>query len=224
VDKGGIYLKGHDLYSSNWSPDLSAFRQELITPYYKRHLMDECRLVDVKLQDIFKFVEKDLDFWNQILPCQVEAFIEDSKIPYEKTEDELIDQLIRLELYKTFEGSELKKHTKTSFFDNSNRLNFHGIGIIDKKEENISISMSPLGSLIDLPIFVSEEVPVNILKNHKIIKKIYIPEYAPSLLEIIHGIFWEISFYGPPDLRNKERSNLKSIADTLNLSDKKDSK
>lgn len=115
-----------------------------------------------------------------------------------------------LELYQCWE-----KDSTTGKLEGTSRLSFHGVGFLlqedvlqddwvaHKKGTRIqwAIEFTPIEELLDLPLRYNPEVPVYECGSGRTYGnklEVLRPE-NPTLLQVIHGIFWEISFNGGPE-------------------------
>ena len=89
----------------------------------------------------------------------------------------------------------------------------------DKEEyrEKYALDFSPIYSLADYPIKICNQLSV-IDEDAKNSVDTYVKiDCQPSitLIELLHVIFWEISFNGPPEERNESMKKLKGMAKEL---------
>ena len=130
-----------------------------------------------------------------------------------------VDERIEyLELYQQW-----SLDTSTSVYGPTQRLHLHGIGFElqedseehhRKKGERIqwSISLTPLRELLPLPLLVNPEVQFT---EDDLNAKAYGDEISRArhpdvtLGQVIHGVLWELSFHGAPEMQSGVLEELK---------------
>jgi hypothetical protein len=148
---------------------------------------------DVTLADIFRAVEQDpdlvsfLEHWSW---CDIDAFHTEARKPPTATSD-----LSHIEIAKYFEWDE---HEAQETVDVS------GIGKPDEHGmTHYGIDFTPVNQLSHLPVRLRPEMEIR--KDHKRIGE------APctfTLLDVLGEIYWEISFYGTPEDRDRQGAEL----------------
>ena len=136
------------------------------------------------------------------------------------TSDSAADERIEyLELYQQWSFD-----TATCVYGSTQRLQLHGIGIElqedsaehgRKKGERIhwSISLTPLRELLPLPLLVNPEVQIT---EDDLNAKAYGDEITRArhpdvtLGQVVHGVLWELSFHGAPEMQSDVMEELKS--------------
>ncbi|MEM4379309.1 MAG: hypothetical protein QXL01_01300 [Thermoplasmatales archaeon] len=207
-----ILKKNGVLEYTEWVYDESQDRGEYVTKIVPKdeilaHLFDTCELdVNVTLRDIFQLVADNELIFSAIMPrCYVSPYLKESQKPAEKE-----TEIEYLELYTDLSLSNTKYEVdKPRFVQGLFLPQFHGIGKIleqdddtgYKKGDRISWSLSyqPVSNLLDLPVKIRDCVCVydDIDWEKKYPNIEATPVY--TLLQIIYGIFWEISWYGSPE-------------------------
>jgi len=226
-----IYFRKDKLFESAFKPEFSAYLQSDVTANFKKYLFNNCEVSEeTTLGDLITFMEKDLPFWKSIIPFNLELFIEESK-KENKNIDDKEDKIEFLELYQFLETTSSlgKKEFQGILFPN-----FHGVGFAKKDETALffslkkgdrisySVSMSPINELVHLPVRLNKKSSLIIQEiNFKKTQIIELGEGPYSLIGIIYGIFWEISFYGPPVSRNNIKNNLIQQGKSLPLTKNK---
>ena len=228
-----VYLKKDKLFESDFKSEFRAYLQSDVTADFKKYLFRDCEISEeTTLGDLIAFMEKDLPFWQSIIPFNLELFIEESK-KENKNINNKEDEIEFLELYQFLETDILgKKEFHGILFPS-----FHGVGFAKKEEPapfrslkkgdriNYSVSMSPVNELVHLPVRLNKETNLILQKrNFKKTQVIELGEGPYSLIGIIYGIFWEISFHGPPVSRNNIKNSLVQQVNSLTLAKSKISK
>ena len=134
-------------------------------------------------------------------------------------DDSSADERIEyLELYQQW-----SLDTSTSVYGPTQRLHLHGIGFElqedsaehgRKRGERIhwSISLTPLRELLPLPLFVNPEVQIteddlNAKAYGDEISRVRHPDV--TLGQVVHGVLWELSFHGAPEMQSGVLDELK---------------
>jgi hypothetical protein len=101
--------------------------------------------------------------------------------------------------------------------DGMTRANFHGIGFPDANNERIhwGVSLSSSSTLIDLPLQLN--TTCDVYKDYEMTPYLTLPNISYTLIEVIYGIIWELSFFGGPQERQEKKEELDSMVDDLEL-------
>jgi hypothetical protein len=157
---------------------------------------------------VFDLIEANLDDLEPILGNWVKEFVEESKQPYEPKEDR---ELERLELYWFLE-SDAEFGTDGMTFPS-----FHGIG---KNGDKYGVDFSSCHTLMELPLMLKENAEI----YHRDQKyqsdgssMVVLPKVGYTLMGILYGIIWELSFFGPPKKRDEEAKKLMELAEDARL-------
>lgn len=148
---------------------------------------------DVTLADIFRAVEQDPDllrFLEQWSWCDLSAFHAEARKPATAPSD-----LSYIELTKYFEWDE---HEAQETIDVS--------GIGEPGEHGVThygIDFTPVNQLVHLPVRLRPEMEIR--KDHK---KLGEAPCTFTLLDVLGEIYWEISFYGSPEDRDRQGAEL----------------
>ena len=136
------------------------------------------------------------------------------------TDDSAADERIEyLELYQQWSFD-----TSTSVYGPTQRLHLHGIGFElqedseehhRKKGERIhwSVSLTPLRELLPLALLVNPEVHIteddlNARAYGDEISRVRHPDM--TLGQVVHGVLWELSFHGAPEMQSDVMEELKN--------------
>lgn len=185
------------------------------------HLEDECTLdSDVTLKDVFLLLNTELDLYDSVVRNWCKELVTEGLSGSPKKDSD-IDYL---ELYYHLEYSRFDKDDTFSLLG-LKRPDFHGIGKVleedqdfCKKGERIpySLSFQSTTTLIDLPLKLKHSVEVyeddfskkSVNPAPTLIKFDHIPF---TLFDILYGIVWELSFYGPPERRDEKGQEILNI-------------
>lgn len=78
-----------------------------------------------------------------------------------------------------------------------------------------AIEMTPVYELVGLPIKLNTKFNIYNGKDFRCEKPMYSSNKNFSLLEILYGIFWELTFFGSPVERDKMSDSLKKQVDDI---------
>jgi hypothetical protein len=176
------------------------------------------------LKDIFSICENSkipIDVLGKMLNCHyVLDLIEESKLEYNKNQDDDYSNIEYLELY--FLGDQdIYDGNRTDF----SHWAFHGVGIKGKIGEDVlkccklsdsekieyrekyAIELTPVYKLIDYKIYINNKMIINENIDQKII------DFRPSitLIELLFSIFYELSFCGSPKDRDMQTEKLMNV-------------
>lgn len=200
---------GGKLYYRKWFMDERKGKVFDVSDRPLKFLMHDCELDPaVTLRDVFDLIEANLDDLEPILGNWVKEFVEESKQPYKPKEDR---ELERLELYWFLE-SDAEFGTDGMAFPS-----FHGIG---KNGDKYGVDFSSCHTLMELPLTLKEDAEI----YHRDQKykssgssMVVLPKVGYTLMGILYGIIWELSFFGPPKKRDEEVKKLMAIAEDARL-------
>lgn len=196
---------GAKLYKSKWNSDIQDYEKTDVTDELIFHLMGQCSIEDgVTLRDIFLLAKQNIEFLEPLINNWIEELIEEG---LSETNEPALD-IDYLELYHSFYIFD-KEISGFSF------PSFHGVGVAKEDDffykkgdkVNYGIDFSPANELIDLPIKLSKTTNLEISKNKY--QEYTTEEY--TLLGILYGVFWELSFCGSPENRDIKKLELMKI-------------
>ena len=204
IYKGGL-LKG-----LAWNKKTKKNKEVDLTNKLQYHLYDECELEDgVVLKDLLILADKHRDFLSPITTDSPDWL------------GELIDEGLNGPFKDTGDVETLELNWRGSLSNwDSEKLNtyvhFEGLGKppndetwedwpIDKPV-NYALDMSSANSLSELPIKLNKKMIIYDERDErdKKFNQIFLETNSDfTLLDILKGVFWEISFHGSPKDRNK---------------------
>lgn len=197
---------GGKLYYKKWFMDERKGQVFDITDRPLGFLMHDCELdPNLTLRDVFDFIEMHLDSLEPILGNWVREFIDESKQPYEEKEER---ELERLELYWFIEADQEFGTSGLAY------PSFHGIG---KNGDRYGVDFSACNSLMHLPLSLKTDAEVFMRTPDRQHSTIVLPSVGYTLIGILYGIIWELSFFGPPKKRDEEVKKLMEIAEDARL-------
>ena len=205
IKKGGELIHQSQRYNeekSKWEKKVKDVSDNAVA-----YLFEECKLdKGVTLKDVFLLLKRDIKLFDRILGNWCGEIVEDALAnPEEASEDFLC-----LELYTTIVVSQLGKKYEG---DSSPFPSFHIWGKHEGEEIGYSLMGCPTGSLLELPLKLKGTTLTLCEKNKGEFKvkcscgadkeaeyrnamKNYNWDTNYSLGQILHGILWELSFYG----------------------------
>jgi hypothetical protein len=202
-----LKLTPKGLFEFNWNSE----KKKYIGKKVKKnriflHLRDSCEIAKgTTLQNIFDIVDSYKllkTFISQYSLCKdIEAFHKQAKETPQWEKDE--EKIEYLEIKHTPNTSDYK--SKTSY---STHVGFYGVGPTPDKI-TYSISYSPMYKLSHLPVKLNKNFIIKEPYNRKTHNKDNMPKNLVkattdfSLLEILDGIYWDISFMGGPEENEK---------------------
>lgn len=214
------------LKGKRWDSDEREWREYDVTDKALFHLMDKCELAEgVTLRDVCLLVKQDLDVYKIIVNNWVEDFIDEAfREPKGQEKEIAIDNepLDYLELYWMLEIDERYGGVPLAAFPS-----FHGIGWSEEEQgpTQWGVEFMPMCLIIDLPLKINDTVTLCEEGTGDARKK-YTPPFVRefkgaycTLMQIIYGIFWEMSFFGSPIKRDEIKQNIVEDIENLNPDD-----
>lgn len=224
----GLYLKaGGALEQVRWIYDQTAAQGEYV-PFDVGNraiefLFQPVKLADdLRLRDVFLLVQRNPELlrvlrrdWAEELLA--EALQGEAK-PYTGEYDP--EGIEFLELY-----AQWNYNSQTTEYTGISRLDFHGVGYelredvkqgdwvvhVAGSRVQWGISFSPLGELLDIPLRLSPEVLIcedDTASGQWGCKVAEAVCFEVTLGQVLHGVFWELSFNGGPADRQQRRDEL----------------
>jgi hypothetical protein len=180
-----------------------------ITDKLSNYLFERVRFVDdLRLKDILLLVKNNIDFLEPIIGNWCREIVEKGLTnikPYSNTYDS--DGIEYLEFYRYLQIEKDYREKADSgkrLVEGIDELSFHGIGFELKDEYNYhskgtrinwSLGFTKVNEIADTPIRINPEIPIyNIDCTRDVVGA-----YEPRLINIIRELFYEMSWYGPPD-------------------------
>lgn len=209
LKKGGVLIK------AKWDSETEDYINHDVTEIGFRYLYDKIHFEEgLTLRDIFLFVRENVDFYNTIFGNWLSEYVAEAFSEDCVSEDTFHAQEIQyLELY-------FRDEIDGDFLNSDLFPGFHGIGVSEednyfsKKGETIQfgVDFAPIKSILDLPVILSPKKQV--LTGNKI-KEYSFDDY--TLGGVLHGIFWEISFFGSPEGKRETVDSFSKLTESVPL-------
>ncbi len=188
-----VHITKRGIQALKWDGDVGQYLEEEIRSGLQV-LRCACHIdADVTLGDIFHTVEQDPDlvrFLEQWSWCNVKAFHSEARKPANESSD-----LSYIEIAKHFEWGE---HEAQETIHVSAIMQAGDDGIT-----NYGLDFIPVNQLVHLPVRLRPELEI-----HKDFEKVGEARCNFTLLDVLGEIYWEISFFGSPEDRDRESAEL----------------
>lgn len=210
--------KGGKISFWDWDSDIAGYTEIDVTNSVSKWLFEPCLIEEgVTLRDIFSILNTDLDFFGKLINCYLTEFVPEGLSSTEEKEDGL--EYLELKFYP--EHSIDKKYGNS--FYGMMTPHFSGIGYIldkdtdfSKKGDRItySVAFTEISKLMDIPVKLNDIMEITVadydVKNwHK--NTITFDGTTFTFIQIILGIFEEISFHGNTENKNDHLEQLNNI-------------
>jgi len=154
-------------------------------------LFEPCELAaKVTLRDIFLLIERHIDVFDKLLGNWCKKLTEEA---LSARDFEPVSEIQYLELMFYLELDDGNLY-------GMDRPDFHGVG---KNQEDYSIVFSPTYQIVDLPLVLGG---VKTQSGEKY-------QTTFTLGKILHGILWELSFYGAPKDRDEKAQEISKFSE-----------
>lgn len=210
--------KGGKLIEFDWNGDKQKYIKKDITKLAIAFLFNPCSFEKGStLRDVFLLLDTNLKMFHVILGNWCDTVVKEGLKPLPKNYKETEIEYIELSYNK-----QLEVENKVKKLDGMGFPELHGIGFVQKtnryalksqgayleckagKRMSFSIALSPPNELSLLPIKLNKTF--KIFNDFKCIEKYEDNQF--TLGQILYGIFWELTFYGPPKKSSKVREDL----------------
>lgn len=179
------------------------------------HLHDKVELeANIKLLDIMLLLKPHCDTLSPILTAQKTTLLKLINESLETATDKntnidylRVRQIITLDNYGENKSTQLRRH-----------ISFDGIGKstdLGIQEDVFSVSLMPASNIVNLPVILDHSIMINDERTVKNNSKLPEATHDFSLFDVIFGIFWELSWYGPPSDRDAVMSKLADKIDDV---------
>ena len=202
-----LLKKGGMLELKYWDTETRSNLTRDVTDQATFNLMRQCELDDdVTLRDVFLVLQRDIDVYKIVINNWVEELVEEAFRPAERESD--VDHL-ELYWHITADRDEKFPSAPVAHFPS-----FHGWGDYSDGSGKgaIGLMMSKVSTLMDYPLKLKDEV---LFIDDTDAKNPITTEYKGAtytLLHILYGIIWEMSFLGGPADRDAE---IESMNETM---------
>jgi hypothetical protein len=190
-----VHITKRGIQALKWESEVRQYVEQKISTAL-HVLRCACHLdAGLTLGDIFRAVEQDPDlvrFLAEWSWCNVDAFHSEACKPA-VTE---ASDLAYIEIAKYFEWDE-REAQETIHVSGIGEPNEHGA-------THYGLDFTPVNELVHLPIRLRPEMEIH--KDHQ---KLGEAPCTFTLLDVLGEIYWEISFYGGPEDRDREGAELR---------------
>ncbi len=215
LKKGGK-LVGHEYGRTN-------YRDRTVAA--PTHLFDHCELADdIMLRDVFHLLNRNLKLYDTIFGNWCKEIVT-SGLSKRFKRDPKTDDIDFLELYCDIAEHDYGKKypASTSGF---RRLSFDGVGVLKKDFKDgsgmkkgdtvrFAVELTEPWKLTSYPLKLRKTIEIRreLPKKNELIATFRNPEF--TLGDILYGIIWELSFYGPPETAKKFAESLNKMRDDI---------
>lgn len=156
---------------------------------------------NLKVRDLFTVVENNLELFSSILPYHIEEFLKESKIP------------IDIKIDRPDSKLEFAWANVHDLFDDTSEYysNVSLSIVVPDDEMKYGVDFLPANILVDMIAVQNVEYKVNGQFEASGQQYDFGIKYF-NLLDIIQNMFYDISFYGPPERREE---NIKTIKENI---------
>jgi hypothetical protein len=198
-------LKGGQLVRTDWDAIVKVKKTinvESVLPY----LCCECELESgVKFADLLTLIRKDCDLLSYLLTSGpwLKEIIEEGDKPYVRDDDSVSS----LEVYWAAEVSDYNDADELDEY-----TSIHGLG---GAEGPYALDFAPINTLTELEVKLNTEYKVYDVRDGLVDAPVLVSAQKQfKLLDILRGVFWELSFHGSIKNRDERVASIKqSIAD-----------
>jgi len=186
--------KGGKIITSEWDFDENDFVEREVTDDEILFYIHDSVCLDkgVDLKDIFLLIATNIEIYSVVVACPfLIELVEEALEPADFYKDS--NSIIGLEFKRIME---IDGPWMDHFFE------FYGLG----EDKNYSLDFFPLNELISYPVYLNETV---LIKNKKRKLPILKTRQVFTLSEFLNGVIDELSFMGPPDLKEFTFESLK---------------
>lgn len=222
-----IIKKDGKLFQTKWVYDEQkeegSYQTFDVTENSFNYLYEYCELdKDVTLKDIFLLLNNELELYNLLLRNWTSEIVKEGLSDQEVSDKE--SDVEYLELYYFGEYRRFEKDEPYTLHG-AKFPSFHGIGYELQEDRDgwkkgtrvpYSLSFQSANKLINLPVRLNKEFSVSkddYVDNTHTDVFIKFDAMPYTLFDILYGIMWELSFYGPPAKRDEEGQKIKDIMD-----------
>lgn len=202
IRRGGLaeYLR--------WDADSESMVGTDVTDRVYRHLFSECELEDgVTLRDLLLLVQRNIAVFEQVLPYWCREFVEEGlsgRPP--RTESGGLEFLeLSWNIYYSSEEKAIGGWAFPAFEGwGPPRDDYPG----EEATVNYSLMASRVNDLVDLPVRLRQEVSITDSDARGDREPLIRAEKCDYTLgQALFGVIWELSWFGPPEERDKQLSD-----------------
>jgi len=230
-----LLTKEGQLLLRRWDPDTRSYLTHDITAKAPRFLFVPCELEDgVILEHIFKLINQNIELYEEIIGLWCREFVEEAfssesnpdVTKHPNTDPTMLETdpgaLEYLELHWNIAPYYVEERELRLALCGFQFPEFSGMGpILEKKLHGknpgervvYGIDFTSTKKLKHLPLKVNNKARITLHANQEDTQIIEIE--SPTLGQIIHGIFWELSFFGGPAARDSKAKEFDSILENI---------
>jgi hypothetical protein len=194
--------KGGRLFIKEWDGEESDFvEQEVDVEEFAFHFYDSiCLDKDIKLRDVFLMAKQNLAACSMSVGCPfLDDLIDEALATPKKNKNKSGMVALRLAwsvfIEEEDEGESILDH-----------ISFHGIG-----DKEYALEFTPLNELALYPLIIDEDYVVYDSREDE---KIHLSTKKKfTLIDLLRGIIDELSYMGPPDIREFALAELQKSAE-----------
>lgn len=195
--------KGGKLFIKDWDGDENDFvEQEVDNEEFMFHFYDSiCLDKGVTLRDVFLMVKQNLEVCSIAVGCPfLDDLVDEALATPKKNKDRSGMVGVRLTwcVFIEEEGDEEK-----SILDH---ISFHGIG-----DKEYALEFTPINEIVMCPLIMDEEYVVRDGSKDEIIHLSTKKKF--NLIDLLRGVIDELSYMGPPDIREFALAELQKSAE-----------
>jgi hypothetical protein len=195
------------LVSSYWDKESKSFKEEDVTNQSIRLVFENCQLhAETTLQDVFLLLNSQIEMFVLFFGSLVEEMTNEALIPASNKTDDIKF----LELYWHL-SYDVDPFTNKEVLAGTRFPSFHGVG----ENDFYSVALSKINNLTHLKLKLRDEAIIHDFRKevNTEIAKFANMEYTFG--QIIHGIIWELTFYGSPTMRDEMSKTLQKRIDDI---------
>jgi len=188
--------KGGRLFIKEWDKDYNDFiEKEMINEELMFHFYDSiCLERGITLKDLFLLVKKHVDALSLIVGCPfLDDLVEEALSSPVKSRDKIGMVVLKLSWFSFIEQDKIYEC-----------LRFYGMG-----NDSYSLEFTPINELVFYPLILDEEYIIVGEKEEEKFKS----SKDFKLIDLLRGVIDELSYMGPPDIREFARSEISKKSD-----------
>jgi hypothetical protein len=176
---------------------------------------------DLRLKDIFVLVKNNIDFLEPVIQNWCREIVEEGLtniVPYTAEYNPANIEYLDFYRYISIEPDHEDKNSGMSYIEGNDEVGIHGIGFELQEDYNHhsagtrinwGLGFIPNNEIADTPVKIGQTI-----KLYELIRSNDCKEYKaynPRLIDILHELFYELSWYGPPKQRDDKKEELKGM-------------
>lgn len=223
-----LLTKEGRLLLRHWDPDTKSYLTHDVTAKAPKFLFVPCELEDgVILEHLFRIVSQNIELYEEIIGlwCREfikEAFSSETPITDASAFETDSNELEYLELHWNIAPYYVEERDLRLALCGFQFPEFSGMGpILEKKLHGknpgervvYGVDFTSTKKLKHLPLKINNKARISLHANQEDAQTIEME--SPTLGQIIHGIFWELSFFGGPSARDSKAKEFDLILENI---------